>query len=175
MYNELIKELIIKLLDRLKNGEDTVDSHFFRLNKIRKSLDYNDEIKALILKVNNYYLENKRNKEEIPRDLTGLIILFSYDIPYKSLNLRTLAYLGDYTGYMSLDELDVFSKKISNNIEVLNILVTKIEDNDLRNYLLDYYDDYNLLKKELDSKSVDKLIIETSYQSEPEMIGGISI
>ena len=50
MYNELIKELIIKLLDRLKNGEDTVDSHFFRLNKIRKSLDYNDEIKALILK-----------------------------------------------------------------------------------------------------------------------------
>ena len=76
---------------------------------------------------------------------------------------------------MSLDELDVFSKKILNNIEVLNILVTKIEDNDLRNYLLDYYDDYNLLKKELDSKSVDKLIIETSYQSEPEMIGGISI
>lgn len=51
MYEELVKNLMIKLLDRLNKGEDTVDSHFFRLNKIRKSLDYDDDKKNKILKV----------------------------------------------------------------------------------------------------------------------------
>lgn len=175
MYEELIKGLMVKLLERLKKGEDTVDSHFFRLNKIRKSLDYDDNIKSLILKVNDYYIENKRNKEEIPRDLTGLVILFSYDIPYESLSLKTLGYLGVYAGYMSFDELDIFSKKIANNIEALNKLIVKVTDNDLRRYLLDYYDDYSFLEKDLDSKSIDELIKETSYHSEPEIVGGIKI
>lgn len=175
MYEELVKNLMIKLLDRLNKGEDTVDSHFFRLNKIRKSLDYDDDKKNKILKVKDYYYRSKKYKDEILRDLTGLIILLSYDIPYKSLNLITLAYLGDYTAYMSLDELEIFSNKISNNIRVLNIISTKINDNRLRNYLLNYYDDYNLLEKDLNSKSIDELIIETNYKSEPEMYGGISI
>ena len=175
MYEELVKNLMIKLLDRLNKGEDTVDSHFFRLNKIRKSLDYDDDKKNKILKAKDYYYRSKKYKDEILRDLTGLIILLSYDIPYKSLNLITLAYLGIYTGYMSLDELDIFSNKILNNIGSLNLLVTKIGDNDLRKYLLDYYDDYSLLEKDLNNKNIDELIIETAYQSEPEMYGGISI
>ena len=142
---------------------------------IRKSLDYDDDNKNKILKVKDYYYRSKKYKDEILRDLTGLIILLSYDIPYKSLNLITLAYLGIYTGYMSLDELDIFSNKILNNIGSLNLLVTKIGDNDLRKYLLDYYDDYSLLEKDLNNKNIDELIIETNYKSEPEMYGGISI
>lgn len=175
MYEELIKQLEICLLNRMKNNEDSPDSLFFRLNKIQNALDYEDDVKELILKVNNYYIKNKKNKDEIPRNMTGLVILLSYDIPYKYLNLRTLAYLGIYTGYMSLDELDIFSNKILNNIGSLNLLVTKIGDNDLRKYLLDYYDDYSLLEKDLISKSDEELVIETAYQSEPEMYGGISI
>lgn len=76
---------------------------------------------------------------------------------------------------MSLDELEIFNNKISNNIRVLNTIATKINDNRLRNYLLNCYDDYNLLEKDLNSKSIDELIIETNYKSEPEMYGGISI
>ena len=103
MYEELIKKLEICLLNRMKNNEDSPDSLFFSLNKIQNDLDYEDDVKELILKVNNYYIKNKKNKEMCIRDrLTitlktkeKIIATYYFDTKEHLNNTKNTLSLGD--------------------------------------------------------------------------------
>lgn len=174
MYEKLVFEIEDDIFNSLNDDENTIDRLMFQLKKVDESINYNDTIKNLILKINDYYLLKKTPKSNKNSFLTGLISLLSYNIPYKDLTTKTMAYLGEYTSYMSREELEDFLEKILNNYSVLNTLSAKIDDNYLISHLLTIYDDYNELEEDLKNKSLEELIRKTAYKTYPEG-GGISI
>ena len=176
MYEKLLFEIEDDIINKLNVNadENTINKLMFQLKKANESINYNNTIKNLILKINDYYLSKSTPKSDKNSFLMGLISLLSYNIPYKDLTTKAMAYLGEYTSYMSEEELDDFLKKILNNYHVLNTLNAKTNDNYLINHLLNIYDDYNDLEEDLKNKSLEEIIRNTAYKNYPEG-GGISI
>ena len=93
MYEKLLFEIEDDIINKLNVNadENTINKLMFQLKKANESINYNNTIKNLILKINDYYLSKNTPKSDKNSFLMGLISLLSYNIPYKDLTTKTMA------------------------------------------------------------------------------------
>lgn len=134
----MYEDLINKLRQEITTSDYDRDLLSFRLNNLNSSRNLSEEIKRIILKVNELYKTRRFPKNIEVGALLGLISFLNMIKNYDEYSLESFFFLGFYLTDYDKDELESFVKAVIPP-KVINILSFKIDNLYEASSYLDYY------------------------------------
>ena len=147
MYNELLEQLKDYLLNRKYTSQEE-EVMAFRLKSLIEGENLTEELKQIVLKVDNLYNKNKLIARVRNDSLIGLISYLTKTNNSKKYSIKSLSFFLYFFGDYDEKELDKFIKN-SPSSKTLKLLKEKSDTFFEGEYYLNYYDDFNRLEYDL--------------------------